>query len=178
MTRTETRTLSPQKLIADILTLSRLPIAFLVLLLAIAGGHSALGAGLLLILVGWTTDIFDGRLARMDPNRTHTFIGDADLAVDLVLDAAGWILFVSAGYIPALWGYLYLVSAAAIIAFFPQRTVITYLELPVLALHPVFAFISSPLLGWLYAAWLLGAMVLNRDRLLEILTMLWKGIKR
>ena len=175
MTRSETHKLSGYKLAADILTASRLPLAFAVVLLGIYGGRSALGAGLILILLGWTTDICDGRLARLDPEGATTRLGDADLAVDLVLDAAGLALFVLAGRVPALPAAVYFAVAALAIAAWPTRTVITYFELPVLALHPVMAFAASHVVGWLYVLWLAAAAALNRKRLYEIVGLLVGG---
>ncbi len=172
MTRSETQKLSGYKLMADLLTASRLPIAFVVVLLGIFGGRSALGAGLLLILIGWTTDILDGRLARLDPEGATTRLGDADLAVDLVLDAAGLALFILAGMVPAVLGAGYLLLAATVILIRHTRAVITYFELPVLALHPVMAFAASRFVGWLYVLWLAFAAALNRKRLFEILAVL------
>lgn len=52
MTRSELQGHSGYKLAADILTASRLPLALFVVLLGIWGGGSALGAGMLLILLG------------------------------------------------------------------------------------------------------------------------------
>lgn len=172
MTRSETHGVSGYKLLADLLTASRLPLALVVVLLGAFGGRSALGAGLLLILVGWTTDIFDGRLARLDPDGATTRIGDADLAVDLILDAAGLALFALAGMVPAVPAAIYFLLAAIVIAIRPTRAVITYFELPVLALHPVMAFAASRLVGWLYVLWLAFAAALNRKRLFEILGVL------
>ncbi len=169
MTRSETHRLSGYKLLADILTASRLPLALLVVLLGLCGGRSALGAGLIVILIGWTTDIFDGRLARLDPEGATTRLGDADLAIDLVLDAAGLALFVLAGTVPAVPAAIYMLLASVVIALRPTRAVITYFELPVLALHPLMAFTASRLVGWLYVLWLAFAAALNRKRLLEIL---------
>lgn len=105
-------------------------------------------------------------------------LGDADLAVDLVLDAAGLALFVLAGIVPALAAGAYFGVAALTIPARPTRTVITYFELPVLALHPIIAFAASRAVGWLYVFWLAGAAALNRKRLFEILGLLvgrWRG---
>jgi len=168
--------LSRRKVTADLLTLSRIPLALLVFILGAAYGRSALGVGLVLVLVGWTTDIFDGRLARSDPAGTHTAVGDADLAIDLLLDTAGLYLFVFAGLLPWLWSTVYLCVAALTIILWPKRDVITWFELPVLALHPVFAFAARPAVGWLYVAWMAGAALLNINRLADIIRMLAESV--
>jgi phosphatidylglycerophosphate synthase len=176
----ETVVLSRQKRIADVLTLSRLPIAVAVFVLGAVYGEAALGIGLALVLVGWTTDIFDGRLARSDPNGTHTAIGDADMAIDLVLDVAGFYLIVFAVNVPWLWAWatVYVAVAAAVSLAWPKRDVVTWFELPVLALHPIFAFIASPILGWFYVAWMVGAVVINWKRTWELFLMLWNSLMK
>lgn len=177
MTRDDALEITARKRVADALTLSRLPLALLVFLLGVILGRSALGVGLVLVLVGWTTDILDGRLARSDPSAARTAIGEADLAVDLVLDVAGLYLFVFAGLLPWLESTLYLSIASLIIFLWPKRDVITWFELPVLALHPVFAFVAGPVVGWLYIFWLTGAALLNLGRLSEIIRMLWRSLR-
>ncbi len=176
----ETVALSRQKRIADILTLSRLPIAAAVFLLGLLYGEAALGIGLMLVLVGWTTDIFDGRLARTDPNGAHTAIGDADLAIDLVLDVAGFYLIVFAVNVPWMWAWatIYVAVAAAVSLAWPQRDIVTWFELPVLALHPIFAFIASPIVGWFYVAWMIGAVVINWKRMWELVHMLLDSLRK
>ncbi len=172
MTRAESEKLSVYKITADALTLARIPLALLVVALAAIFGRDALGVGLMLILVGWTTDVLDGRLARIDPKGSRTAIGDADLYVDLALDTAGLLLFVFSGFVPAWIALIYLALATGIILLFNTRAVITYFELPVLAAHPLLAFAASPWIGLLYMFWLLGAAVLDHKRLFEILGML------
>jgi hypothetical protein len=178
MSLVETGVLSRQKKIADILTLSRLPIALMVFILGAAYGRAALTAGLALVLIGWTTDIFDGRLARSDPNGAHTIIGDADMGIDLVLDVAGLYLFVFAGFIPWIWATAYVAIAATAGLLWPKRDIITWFELPVLALHPILAFVASPILGWFYVAWMVGAVVVNWKRMWELIAMLWQSLKK
>jgi phosphatidylglycerophosphate synthase len=180
MPQAETAVMSRQKRIADVLTISRLPIAVAVFVLGAVYGRSALLPGLALVLVGWTTDIFDGRLARTDPNGSHTAIGDADMGIDLVLDAAGFYLIVFAVDVPWLWVWAtaYIAVAAAVSLMWPKRDVITWFELPVLALHPLFAFIASPILGWFYVAWMVGAVVINWKRTWELTIMLWDSLMK
>ncbi len=172
MTRAESEKLSIYKITADALTLTRIPLALLVVALAAIFGRDALGVGLVLILLGWTTDVLDGRLARIDPRGTRTAIGDADLYVDLMLDTAGLLLFVFSGFVPAWIALIYLALAAGVIIFCNTRAVITYFELPVLAAHPLLAFVASPWVGLLYVIWLLGAAVFDRRRLFEIIGVL------
>ncbi len=168
------------KRLADLLTTTRLVIALAIFLMAIFAGHRPAGlmeAVMLLVLIGWTTDMFDGRLARKDPTGSKTFIGEADLAVDLTLDVAALIFFATAGFIPWVWAAGYLGLAAILIVIWTNVTLTSILELPVLALHPVLAFIFTPFMGWFFVGWMGMAMIVNWARMWEWIHLYLTGMK-
>ena len=90
------------KMIADVLTLTRLSIALLIILVGISWGHKGLSTALLLLLLGWMTDTVDGQLARKDTESKDSWIGDNDLIVDVLLALSIMIFFSIGGIIP-LW---------------------------------------------------------------------------
>ncbi len=162
------------------LTATRLVIAAAILLISIFAGHRPAGlmeAVLLLVVVGWTTDMFDGKLARKDPTGSKTFIGEADLAVDLTLDVAALVFFATAGYIPWVWAAGYLGFAAVLILIWTNVTITSILELPVLALHPILAFIFTPFMGWFFVGWMGMAMIVNWGRMWEWIHLYLAGMR-
>jgi len=163
------RELPAKKRIADLLTASRLVLAVMVMVLMSTSGRGALETVLVLVLIGWTTDVFDGRLARSLETPSRTWIGDNDLAVDLVLDVAGFIFFIACGFVPVVISLVYLLIACVVCSFKPNRDIITIFEIPVLALHPIIALAKAPFIGIMYVVWLLAAAVYNRERLRSIL---------
>ncbi len=168
------------KRVADLLTATRLVLALSILLLAVLAGHRPAGlmdAVLLLVLVGWTTDMFDGRLARKDPTGTKTFIGEADLAVDLTLDVAALVFFTAAGFIPWIWAAGYLGLAAVLLLIWTNVTLTSILELPVLVLHPILAFIFTGYMGWFFVGWMGMAMIVNWNRMWEWIHLYLAGMK-
>ena len=58
-------------LIADLLTLSRILAACVLVWLGLTGGASALPAAVLTVVLGWTTDQLDGWFARRSPTTTR-----------------------------------------------------------------------------------------------------------
>jgi hypothetical protein len=87
------------KQVADLITFGRLLLGFLLAWLGIKWGGKGLIAALWILILNWTTDFFDGRIARRSSVYYHTWIGDHDLEVDmlvsvgLLLIVATWPLF-------------------------------------------------------------------------------------
>ena len=99
-------------LIADLLTLSRVVAAGVLLWLGLTGGASALPAAALVVVLGWTTDQLDGWFARRSP--TPTRLKDSDFYVDLIFYAGILAYLALARFFPA-WlvaGFVILGGAA------------------------------------------------------------------
>jgi len=93
----------------DYMTLSRGLISLLLLAL-IPLGIKNIGLGVILYILGWTTDILDGRMARTTGNKGRLAIWDFPL--DMILTGAGAAYCAYIGIIPGLffwtWGILWL----------------------------------------------------------------------
>lgn len=90
------------KTIADILTFTRLVIGAMIIGVAFILGAEGLSLALLFLLLGWGTDTLDGQLARRAPDRRHSWIGDNDIVVDVLLSFSIMFFFTLGGYIPIL----------------------------------------------------------------------------
>ncbi|UCD37455.1 MAG: CDP-alcohol phosphatidyltransferase family protein [Fidelibacterota bacterium] len=97
------------KLIADILTFIRFFIALSIIFVSLTRGQDGLHTALLLLLLGWMTDTVDGQLARRDPGAKHTWIGDNDIIVDVLLALSILIFFSLSAMIPFWLTVFYLV---------------------------------------------------------------------
>ncbi|MDH4135424.1 MAG: CDP-alcohol phosphatidyltransferase family protein [Anaerolineae bacterium] len=87
------------KTVADTLTVLRVFLALWIFWLGITAGPSALPTVVTLLMLCWATDLLDGPLARRDPARQQTWIGDHDLEADLAV-ALGVLGYLSAsGYV-------------------------------------------------------------------------------
>ena len=105
------------KTIADILTYTRLIIGVLIIGVALTRGAEGLSLAMLLLLFGWGTDTIDGQLARRVPDRRHSWIGDNDIVVDVLLSFSIMFFFTLGGYIPvllAVFCLLYLIAVTFI----------------------------------------------------------------
>ena len=76
------------KLLADILTVSRLFIASAIIALGLLQGAEALPLVIWLTIAAWTSDVLDGTLARTSRRVRRTWVGEQDLIFDMVIGAA------------------------------------------------------------------------------------------
>ena len=83
---------------ADTLTLVRLGIAVSLVFVLAAG---RLGPAAVMLVVGWTTDTFDGILARRAPGMTR--LGPWDATIDAMVGLGLIVGLVAGGYTPAVW---------------------------------------------------------------------------
>ncbi len=86
------------KRVPDLLTASRGGIALVIASLGLVGPR-ALEAVILLIILGWTTDILDGRLARRY-HKEVTWVGEREFVFDMVMVFSGLCYLVMSGFIP------------------------------------------------------------------------------
>ncbi len=156
------------KAIADVLTLIRLVCVFLILICALTTSRHLLPLVILLTLVGWTTDILDGRMARRDKSGTRTWVGDNDFAVDMGLIYSGLVYLISARFLP-FWPFLvYGIYAATCALIWTKRSVMMGQAAPIAAAPIVVAFAHEPFWGWVFLCWIAVALALNWRRFLGV----------
>ncbi len=136
-------------------------------------GREAVGLVLTLILIGWTTDVLDGQLARSLETPVQSRIGDNDLAVDLVLDLAGYVYFIACGFLSPIWSLGYLLAACIVVSFVRTRRMILILEMPLLIITPIIAFTQLNWVSIVFVVWLLAVLVYNWSRMISIIGFMW-----
>jgi phosphatidylglycerophosphate synthase len=181
--------------IPDLLTFSRLPLGVVIAVLGLGGRRQA-GTVMLLLLLGWSLDFLDGRLARRYKEEPG-WIGEYEVLFDLVLCLGSLAYLGLAGFIP--WplalGYITLagvVSGLATAITTAQRTysITQVVEVPLIFVPPVFLLLASP--WWIILVTLIWAgisLFLEWDRAMELkgkvmeshhlaLSALWRFIRR
>ncbi|MCK5827826.1 CDP-alcohol phosphatidyltransferase family protein, partial [Candidatus Bipolaricaulota bacterium] len=116
----------------DLLTLSRGLVAAVILGLGFAGAK-ALEAVIVLTILGWTTDILDGRLARKY-HKPPTWIGEREFIFDMVMVFSGLCYLVMSGLINGWLALIYIATAAVCIAFFRSKMITMSFATPLVAL--------------------------------------------
>jgi hypothetical protein len=146
----------------DLLTASRGVIAAIIVSLGFVG-PAALETIILLTIVGWTTDIFDGRLAR----RCHkgaTWVGEREFVFDMVMVFAGLCYLVMAGFIPFTPALIYVAVAAVFIAYFRSKSITMSFAFPLVTLPLIVAYFNAPRAAWWFAIWIALAMAFDWRR--------------
>ena len=154
----------------DLLTASRALIALAILGL-IPAGPEALPSVTLLLLLGWTTDMMDGRLARR-LEKHQTWIGDHEFHFDMLMVLASAIYLVMAGLVPAQVGIPYLVTAALVsigLYLFSDE----FLKFKAFTMLMAFPWVFAPFIvayfyerqaAYLGLAWMVAALILDWRR--------------
>ena len=137
----------------DLLTLSRGLVAFVILGLGFVGVR-ALEAVILLTILGWTTDILDGRLARKY-HKPLTWIGEREFLFDMVMVFSGLAYLVMSSLINAWLALVYITVAAVFIAFFRSKMITMSFATPLVALPLIVASVKAPRAAVWYLIWLL-----------------------
>ncbi len=126
-------------------------------------GKPALGAVILLTMIGWTTDIFDGRLARK-LRKPPTWVGEQEFTFDMLMVFSALCYLTMADFVPLEIALPYVMVAAACIAYFRSKSVTMSFAFPVVALPLVVACYAAPTAALLYGVWIVLAMLLDWSR--------------
>jgi phosphatidylglycerophosphate synthase len=150
------------KKLPDLLTLSRALVAVVILCLGFVG-ERALEAVILLTILGWTTDILDGRLARKY-HKPPTWIGEREFLFDMVMVFSGLAYLVMSGLINGWLALVYIAVAAVFIAFFRSKMIMMSFATPLVALPLIVASVKAPRAAVWYLIWIVGALMLDWSR--------------
>ena len=96
------------KQVADLITLSRALLPFVLAWIGLTRGADALPLAALLLVYSWTSDMLDGPIARRSRVYYHTWLGDHDLEVDMSVAVGVLVYLLASGYIGLTIGFVYL----------------------------------------------------------------------
>ena len=162
--------------IPDLLTLSRGLIALTILGLGFVG-PDALPTVLILTMVGWTTDILDGRIARRI-QKPPSWVGEKEFAFDMLMVFAGLCYLVLSGLIPFEPAIAYVAVAAACIAYFRSKAVTMSFATPIVALPLIVAYFRAPTVLLWYIVWIVAALALDWKRFKNVVLEFIENTKR
>jgi len=157
------------KVLADVLTLSRGVIA---LVLLRSGSYSdpatLVRFVVLLTLLGWTTDMCDGTLARAS-GKTGGRIASADFPMDILMMWSGAYVFARAQLIPRgmYIAYSVLLAVAGMLSRF-NRAVLLGLCAPLAALPLVLSYAHAPRYFLMFVLWILIALTADWKRFTQV----------
>jgi phosphatidylglycerophosphate synthase len=100
------------KQVADLITLSRGLLAFVLSGLGFLAGKEAIPLAACLLIFDWCGDMVDGPIARRSRVIYRTWIGDHDLQVDMAVSVGLLLYMLTAGYVSWWLGATYLIISA------------------------------------------------------------------
>ncbi|MBC7220359.1 CDP-alcohol phosphatidyltransferase family protein [Candidatus Bipolaricaulota bacterium] len=157
-------------LIPDWLTAARGLAALAILGLTLVG-PAALRAVAFLLLLGWTTDMVDGRLARRW-DKDPTWIGEHEFHIDMLMVLSSAVFLVLTGLVPPLPAVGYLVGGTAISLgvlhrsgeFLRFKSVTMILAFPWVFLPFVIALWHDPVVAYVGLMWVAAALITDWRR--------------
>ena len=152
------------KTVADTLTAGRFFIALAIFWLGLRVGQPALPTVTVALVLGWASDVLDGALARRDPHRRHTWLGDKDLSVDICV-ALGLLCYLTfSNYVSPAIAVSYILMTGALIWRFRSRALAMAAQAPVYAILLYLALRDAPTYGALAVGWILLTVIITWPR--------------
>ncbi len=161
--------------LADLLTLSRVPMGLAVVYAGLNGGASALPHVVWLSLLAWTVDSVDGHLKRA-ARKAPNWIGRNDLTFDVFFHSCVAFFFALSGVISG-WLFSAWLGAASLARFqLRSRSGAVAANALVVLTLIIRAFEHALLLGGAIVGWACIALTLDRRRFAHRLRLFLRGV--
>jgi phosphatidylglycerophosphate synthase len=150
------------KQVADVLTLLRVILALFLAWLGFTQGDIAVPLAAWLLVASWTSDSLDGPLARRSRVRYHTWIGDHDLEIDMMVAGGLLIFMTAAGFVDPIVAALYLLFwSLYFIRSGVPRSVGMLFQAPIYGWFIWTTLNQAPPSGWILVGWILTMLVIT-----------------
>ncbi len=153
------------KYLADLITIGRAFLAFLLAWLGLAWGRSGLVGATIIMLLDWTGDFVDGKIARLSHHPRQTWIGSHDVQVDVLVSLGLSVFLLGSGLVNQWVAFWYFV--VWIIVFWrlgPDFNLLMLFQAPIYLYFIVIAVREAPNTGQLMIFWILLALAINWRR--------------
>jgi len=153
------------KQVADLITFCRVIIGVFLGWSGFTQGAAALPWVVWLMIADWTGDFLDGRIARRSRIGTHSWIGDHDLQVDMVVSLGLLIYLLGSGLTPPWLAVTYLM--AWMLYFYQHgipRTMGMLFQAPIYAWFIGVALFQVPNAGLWIVIWIVAVIILTWPR--------------
>jgi phosphatidylglycerophosphate synthase len=156
--------------IPDLLTLSRAGLGFALAGTAVIGDSVTIWRDVWLLVLAWTTDIFDGHLARAFRVSGKSWLGSKDVFIDMFFSTTVLFYLTVTGLLPAVLALVYLAVWAGLFlkwGFLPMLAQV--FQNPIYAAFVYFAVVAQPLIIIGLMLWALMSMIFFWRRALTLL---------
>ena len=151
------------KQVADIITSVRALIAVCLVWIGIVRGADSLILVAWIMIANWTGDMLDGQLARRSRVQYHTWIGDHDLEVDMVVSTGLLVYMLQAGFVNIWATSIYILSWGA---YFLWKGDISsslgmLFQAPIYSWFTWVALRNAPQAGWIIITFIVSAVAIT-----------------
>jgi len=153
------------KQVADLITTSRALFAIWLPWLGITKGESSLSAVVWMMILNWMGDALDGTLARRSSRKYHTWIGDHDLEVDILVSIGLLFYLVGIGFLDLrVLGLYFLVWVLIFWHWGFHRPLGMLIQAPIYAWFVWVAIQRDPQIGVWLLIWMLATLIITWPR--------------
>lgn len=153
------------KLVADFTTATRGMLGFVMIWLGLTYGAEALPIVVILMLLDWTGDFFDGTIAKRSRNPRRTWIGDSDIYVDVLVSIGLGSYLISSGYVGFVVGFWYILGWILILwRLGLDKNLLMLAQTPIYLWFIIIALRVIPESGMWLVIWVLIALTINWKR--------------
>ncbi len=147
---------------ADLITLARAALAFFLAWLGLAQGAAGLPLAVWTMIADWTGDCLDGAIARRSRAYRHTWIGDHDLEVDVLVSVGLLAYLVLARFVDVRAAGFYLLVWIVIFWHWGiLRSPGMLFQAPIYGWFIGVAIREAPEAGWWIVVWIAAAIVIT-----------------
>lgn len=153
------------KQVADLITSSRALLSFWLAWLGITQGESSLETVVWLMILNWTGDSLDGMLARRSSRKYHTWIGDHDLEVDILVSIGLLFYLLESGLLDFRISVLFFCICVLIFWHWGfHRSIGMLIQAPIYGWFILVAVQKLPTIGIWLIIWIMAALIVTWPR--------------
>ncbi len=139
-------------------------------------GKSGLEIVIAALLIGWTTDVLDGPIARKDPNWRKNLIGDSDFLIDVALVVSILCYLTFSGFVSSRLALIYFLVASLFVFRYRSQAVTMAFMAPVDAFIIYVAWRDSNLWGWAIILWIIVILLFDWHRFTQVVDNFIQGM--
>jgi hypothetical protein len=150
------------KQIADFVTLFRAFLGLSLVWLGLTEGAQGLQKSVLIMILAWTGDTIDGKIARRSKNNVHTWIGDHDLEIDMTVSCGLLVYLITSGFFDVWIACFYILLWTLIIWRWGNIKVLGMLsQAPIYGYFIWIAMTRLPNMGIWILVWMVVAIIVT-----------------
>jgi phosphatidylglycerophosphate synthase len=150
------------KQVADFVTLSRGLLGFGLVWLGLSKGAQGLAQAVMIMIIAWTADAIDGKIARRSKEKYNSWIGDHDLEFDMAVSCALLVYLITSGFVNAWVASIYILLWTFILWRWKNLRVLGMLsQAPIYGYFIAVALLLVPKFGVWILVWIAAAVIIT-----------------